>query len=298
VSQETAGRRVFPDQLVLSEPFVEDELSFPSLLHIRTPFGGEQRQASVTTIDGEIKKRLTRDFEASISGGLTVLDQDDAALLAGFDNLELGIKYQFLRDQVREAVASAALTWEVGGTGRAASGAESFDTLRPAFLFAKGLGDLPAHMALLKPLALGGLLGADLPLRSTSKITTVEGGETRVRRLHHPHLIHWGLLIEYSLPYLDSLSPSPRIPAVLNQIVPIVELDFRTPVDGNARGRTTGTANAGAVWVGDGIQIGCEAVVPVSERSGKNVGVRAFFRFDLERVFGKWAGRPVFGGTE
>jgi hypothetical protein len=282
VSQETAGRRVFPDQLVLSEPFVEDELSLPSVLHIRPPAGGEHRRASVTAIGGEIKKRITRDFEASIGGGLSVLDQDDRSRLAGFDNLELGVKYQFLRDPVREAVASAALTWEVGGTGRAASGAESFDTLRPAFLFAKGLGDLPDQMALLKPLALGGLLGADVPLR----------------RLHHPHLIHWGLLIEYSLPYLDSLSPSPRIPAVLNQIVPIVELDFRTPVDGNARGRTTGTANAGAVWVGHGIQIGCEAVVPVSERSGKNVGVRAFVRFDLERVFGKWAGRPVFGGTE
>jgi hypothetical protein len=124
----------------------------------------------VTTIDGEIKKRITRDFEASISGGLSVLDQDDAPLLAGFDNLELGVKYQFLRDPVREAVGSAALTWKVGGTGRAASGAESFDTLRPAFLFAKGLGDLPDRMALLKPLALGGLVGADIPLRSISTV--------------------------------------------------------------------------------------------------------------------------------
>src|SRR5712664_3327923 len=76
-SQETAGRRVFPDQLVLSEPFVEDELALPSVLHIRTPFGGEQRRASATAIDGEIKKRITRDFEASISGGLSVLDQND-----------------------------------------------------------------------------------------------------------------------------------------------------------------------------------------------------------------------------
>jgi hypothetical protein len=192
-SQETAGRRLFPDQLVLSESFVEDELALPSVLHIRKPSAGKQRQAGVTTIDGEIKKRITRDFEASISGGLSVLDQDDAPLLAGFDNLELGVKYQFLRDPVREAVGSAALTWEVGGTGRAASGAESFDTLRPAFLFAKGLGDLPDRMALLKPLALGGLVGADIPLRSISKVTTVEGGETVVRRLRNAHVIHWGL---------------------------------------------------------------------------------------------------------
>jgi hypothetical protein len=169
-SQETAGRRLFPDQLILSESFVEDELALPSVLHIRKPSTGKQRQAGVTTIDGEIKKRITRDFEASISGGLSVLDQDDAPLLAGFDNLELGVKYQFLRDPVREAVGSAALTWEVGGTGRAASGAESFDTLRPAFLFAKGLGDLPDRMALLKPLALGGLVGADIPLRSISTV--------------------------------------------------------------------------------------------------------------------------------
>jgi hypothetical protein len=34
-AQEVVGRRLFADQLVIPEPFVEDELSFPSILHIR-----------------------------------------------------------------------------------------------------------------------------------------------------------------------------------------------------------------------------------------------------------------------
>ena len=33
-AQEIVGKRQFSDQLVVSEPFVEDELEFPSILHI------------------------------------------------------------------------------------------------------------------------------------------------------------------------------------------------------------------------------------------------------------------------
>src|SRR6266851_1212079 len=34
-AQESVGRRVFSDQLVISEPFVEDEVSVPSILHLK-----------------------------------------------------------------------------------------------------------------------------------------------------------------------------------------------------------------------------------------------------------------------
>jgi hypothetical protein len=295
MAQEVVGRRLFSDQLVLSEPFVEDELSFPSVLHVRTPLLTERRHALATAIGAEIKKRITSNFETSINGGLTVFDQDDAASLAGFNNLELGFKYQFLRDPVHELVASAALMWESGGTGRTATGAESFDTLHPALLFGKGLGDLPDSLAVLRPFAIGGLLGAGIPTRRASKVVSVEAGETTVGLQRHNPIVEWGAVLEYSFLYLDSMTKDLRVPIPLSQMIPIAELDLQTPVEGQAHGRTTGTANLGAVWVGKAIQVGLEAVVPINERSGKNLGVRAFVRFDLGGLFGEWAGRPLFG---
>jgi hypothetical protein len=294
-AQDVIGRRLFADQLVISEPFVEDELSLPSILHIRRPATDrEASRALATQFGGELKKRLTPNLEGSLSGGLTLLNRAGTSSLAGFDNLELGLKYQFLRSPAREAVASVALDWEVGGTGRTATGAEAFDTVSPAILFGKGLGDLPDVLAGFKPFALAGLLGASLPTRAHTR--TLNGNESTI--VPHPDHLKWGVVIEYSLLYFQSHVRDLGLPTPLDRMVPLAELDFRTAVDRGAAGRTVGTANVGVVWVGTSVQIGVEAVVPVNERSGKNVGVRAFLRIGLDELFGGRLGRPLFGGPD
>ena len=287
-AQEVVGKRQFSDQLVIAEPFVEDELEFPVFSHILRPRHGDEPRARETRIGAELKKRLTADFEVSLAGGLTELSPDGKPTVIGFENLEVGLKYQFLRDPSREAVASIALSWEVGGTGRTATGAESFDTFSPALLGGKGLGDLPDPVAALRPLVLAGRLGADIPSRARSR--TADGDEVR-----HPNSLAWGALVGYSLPYLQAYVKDLGLPAPLDGIVALAELDLHTALDRGQSGRTTGTTNIGAVWIGKGIQIGLETVVPVNERSGKNVGIRGFVRFDLDRVLGERAGRPLFG---
>jgi len=92
--QEVIGQRLFSDQLVIAEPFVEDELSMPSLLHIRKPAGGGERRSTITEIGAELKKRITSNLEVSVSGGLELLSVDHASLRSGFENLGLGLKYQ------------------------------------------------------------------------------------------------------------------------------------------------------------------------------------------------------------
>jgi len=294
-AQEAVGRRLFADQLVISEPFIEDELTMPSIVHIRRPAtAGEAPRALATQFGGELKKRLTPNLEGSVSGGLTLLDRAEGSSLAGFDNLSLGLKYQFLRSPAREAVASVALDWEVAGTGRAATGAESFHTISPALLFGKGFGDLPDGLAGFKPFALAGLLGAGLPTRAYTR--TLSGNEVTI--VPHPDLLKWGVVIEYSLFYLQSHVKDLGLPIPLDRMVPLAELDFQTAVDRGAAGKTVGTANVGVVWVGTIVQIGMEAVVPVNERSGKNVGVRAFLRIGLDELFGGRLGRPLFGGPD
>ncbi|PYN59625.1 MAG: hypothetical protein DMD90_28635 [Candidatus Rokuibacteriota bacterium] len=156
-AEEVVGRRQFSDQLVIPEPFVEDELAFPSILHIVRPRRGDEPRTRTTQIGAELKKRLTADFELSLGGSLLELSPDGKPTTTGFGNLEVGLKYQFLRDPSREAVASIALNWEVGGTGRAAAGAESFDTFSPSILAGKGFGDLPDRLAIFRPSAVAGV---------------------------------------------------------------------------------------------------------------------------------------------
>ena len=266
-AQDVVGRRLFSDQLVISEPFVEDELSLPSILHIRRPATDGEAGALVTQFGAELKKRLTSNLEGSVSGGLTLLNGEGESSRAGFDNLQLGLKYQFLRNPEREAAASVALGWEVGGTGRTATGAESFDTLRPVVLLGKGFGDLPDVLAEFKPFALAGLLGASIPMSAHTR--TLSGNEVTIVR--HPDLLNWGIVIEYSLLYLQSYVRNLGLPPPLDRMIPLAEFDFQTAVDRGATGRTTGTTNVGVVWAGTSVQMGVEAVVPVNERSGKNV---------------------------
>jgi hypothetical protein len=293
-AQEVVGRRLFADQLVIPEPFIEDELSFPSILHIRQTQTESASGGLVTDISGELKKRLTAHLEASVSGGLTLLHPEGHASQTGFDNLTLGLKYQVMRSPTREAVAAIALAWEVGGTGRTATGAGDFDTISPTFLVGKGLGDLPDALASLKPLALTGVFGASLPSRATTQ--TFRG--TMLTVIPHPNVLRWGVVMEYSLPYLQAYVRDVRLPPPLNSMVPLMEFDFQTAIDRGAGGQTSGTANIGVVWVGQSVQVGCEAVVLVNSRSGMQVGGRAFMRIGLDELFSERWGRPLFGGPD
>jgi len=276
VAQEIVGKRLFSDQLVTPEPFVEDEISLPTILYVKRGRVDGQRAAHLVNIGGEIKKRITENLEISLGGGVTHVD-DEERRVTGFDNLDVGLKYQFLRSAAHEAVASVAVLWEVGGTGRAASGAESFDTVRPDLLVGKGLGDLPDGLALLRPLAVSARLGAEVPVgeRSTA--------------------LAWGAVVAYSVPYLDAFVRHVRLPPPLNGFVPLVEIDLRTDFDGRLAGRARGTVNPGFVWVSDMLQIGAEVVIPLDAQSGHGLGARAFVRVPLETIFGEWAGRPIFG---
>jgi hypothetical protein len=286
---EATGRRVFSDQLDVSEPFVEDELSLPSILHLRRPGGARRARERSTNVEGEIKKRLTSRLEVSAAGGITLLDRDGASSVVGLQNLVLGLKYQLVRSEATETVMSVGLDWEIGGTGRAAVGAERFDTVAPSLLVGKGLGDLPEPAALARPLAVAALLQGLVP--------TSARGRTRGVAESHPDGVRWGLVVEYSLPYLRAHVRDVDIPAPLDRMVPIVEIEHQTLVDRGSRGKRTGTANPGVVWIGNVVQVGVEAAIPLNERTGSHVGVRAFLRFDLEDILGERLGRPVFGSS-
>ena len=71
-------------------------------------------------------------------------------------------KYEFFVNAPHETILSVGLSAEIGGTGRAVVGADSFSTFTPALFFGKGFGDLPDSLAFLKPFALTGQLGVTI----------------------------------------------------------------------------------------------------------------------------------------
>src|SRR5689334_3500792 len=199
-----AGKRFFPSTIAIDDPFVSDELTLPSILHIKRPASGDEPATRETEISGELSKRITKFFGISLEGELAHLDPDDAPSKTGFGNLEVGLKWQALTSEAHEALLSFGVGWEVGGTGRKATEAESFDVVTPAIFFGKGFGDLPDPLWILKPLALTGVTGLAIPTRSSTRTVTMDGDEVEEEIERNPHVLKWGFALEYSLQYLSS----------------------------------------------------------------------------------------------
>ena len=291
-----AGKRFFPTTLTIDDPFVADELSLPSFFHIKQPGNSGTPPGQITTISGEWSKRIFPDLGLTLAGDWTLLDPAaNGKTESGLGNLEMTLKYQFFTSAAHETILSVAFGWEAGGTGRKKIGAESFDVFKPAILFGKGFGDLPEPLAWLKPLAVTGLVEGVLPGRSGNKTFRLTAdGDLEVEIEKNPDVLHWGFAVMYSLPYLQSFVRDVGLPAVIRQLIPLIEIDINNPLDRGFAGKTTGTVNPGVLLVGKYVQLGLEAVVPINERTGKNVGIRGQVHFFLDDLFPTTLGRPLF----
>jgi hypothetical protein len=257
------GNRFFPATLAI------DELALPSVTHIKGPEGKE------TEIAVELAKTITRDLGISVSGTYRFVDpaDPDEKSTSGFDNPSIGLKYTLLRNAPHEAALSLAFEWNIGGVGKESAGAASFHTISPSLLFGKGFGDLPDSVELLRPIAITGVLSAELPLTSQESNALV-----------------YGVTLQYSLPYLQTNVRDVGLPRFLSRLIPIVELLFSTPIDG---GKTTGTVNPGVIWAGKYFEVGLEAIIPLNSETGKNVGVRALVHVFLDDLY-PTVFRPIF----
>jgi len=289
-----AGARFFPATLSTDDPFVADELSLPTVSTIRTPDDGGTRE---TDISVEIAKRITPQFALEIGETLTVLNWHEQHSANGFGNLQLAGKYQLVKNAAHETIVSVGLGVEIGGTGSPSIGADSFSTWEPAIFFGKGFGDLPEALRILKPLALTGVAGIAIPSSvSTRTITVNEQTANRdVDIERHPDVLEWGFALEYSVIYLQSQVQDMHLPAPVDRLIPLVEFAMETPLNRGPTGPTTGTINPGVIWAAKHFQVGVEAVIPINEHTGNNVGVIAQLHFFLDDLFPHTIGRPLFG---
>jgi hypothetical protein len=290
-----AGQRFFPTTLAIDDPFVSDELSF-LIRHIKEPGQGEEPPTVTTEIAGEYTKRITPRLGLSLGGSFRHLNPDEGSTENGFSNLEVGAKYQLLTLPRAEALLSLGLTAEVGGTGSRSVGADSFSTLSPGLFFGKGFGDLPETVPFLRPFALTGVLAGNIPT-SRETVTTrfdPDSGTLTHEIERHPITLSWGLTLQYNLQYLQAFVKDVGLGTPFNRMIPLVELALETCLNRGCGGQTTGTVNPGVIWFGKYLQLGVEAIIPINERTGKNVGVRGLVHLFIDDLFPRSLGRPLF----
>lgn len=274
-----AGNRFFPATLVTDDPGVADELSLPTISSFKT---GDDPAARELDVSGEYSKRLTRQLGVSLGETWTRLKTPGGGTVQGFQNLEVTVKYQAFTSAEHEAIVAVGLGAEWADTGADRVGAEHHATFTPTLFFGKGAGDLPDSLAWARPFALTGLVGYAIPSRSH------DGPDANARVLRS------GLVLEYSLPYLASHVKDYGLPDFVNQLTPLVEASFETPVANASGAKTTGTVNPGVIWSGRHYQVGAEATVPINRESGRGVGFVVQVHFFLDDLFPRSIGKPIW----
>ena len=274
------GDRFFPPTIQTDDPFATDELSLPNIQLFQDPPTTGGSKTREIDYGAEFDKEIFPGFDLEFSDAFTTLNPKVGASTSGFQNLALGWKYELIQIPDHEFIFSIGTEWEIGGTGGQSIGRDSFSTFTPLLYAGKGFGDLPDSAPMLKPFAITGILGEDLPTEAAD-----------------PNALEWGIALEYSLIYLEQNVKDTGMPQPFRNMIPLVELAMQSPQNRNG-GPTTGTVNPGVLWETRYFQVGAEAVIPINGHSGSNVGfvfnVNIFIDDNWPKVFG----RPIFGGSE
>ena len=277
-----AGARFFPATVATEDPFAADELALPTVAWFKED---EVRTAAYSL---EYSKRITRNLALSFGGTYLRLDPPGEPKAYGFENLEIGAKYQLAVNPMHETIFSIGVEAELGGTGTGHIGAEGFSVITPTLFFGKGFGDLFDSMSFMRAFAITGSIGVALP---TEARTADEFGDFE----EHPNTLQLGLALEYSLPYLQSQVRNIGLGSPFDRLVLVTELSLQTPID-RGGGKTTGTINPGLFWAGQSVQLSAQAIIPWNRASGRTVGFLAELHFYLDDIFPTSLGRPIFGG--
>ena len=280
-----AGKRFFPSTFAVEDPFVSDELSL-LYNYIKEPGEGDIPAADASSLGIDYAKRITPRFGVSIGSEYVHLNFHEDGSESGFNNLELGAKYQFFISEEHEALLSFGVDAEIGNTGSSSIGAEPFSVISPTFYFGKGFGDLPEAVKYFRPFAVTGVIGVNFP--TDDEIST----EDEVERI--PRTLTWGFTLQYDLRYLQSFVKDVGFGAPFNKMSLAVEFPMETCLQYDCDGETVGYIDPGIVWNGKHIELGLALQIPVNSRTGDNTGVFALLHFFIDDIFPNSLGRPLF----
>jgi len=178
-----AGNRYFPGTLTFDDPAVADELTIGSVEFQHPSEDGGLVTDNIVPVT--FMRLLTPDVAFGMDTAGIVRNRSNFPPQVGFDNLDLTIKAMLFRSDPHEILLSAAITWEVGGTGNSAVGGAKPDILWPGIFYGKGFGDLSAGLAWFRPFAIAGAVTGELPTRDTTAIVGVDPTTNRFGLSRH-----------------------------------------------------------------------------------------------------------------
>ncbi len=240
-------KRFFPATLAVHDPFPADELTLVAPSYTKVHHGKD------LSLGFGIQKLLTPNIALSIEGEYLSTEEEHNTE-RGFSNPEITLTYAMLRSPEQELIVSTAIGFEPGNVG---SRGEDTSRIVPAFLFGKGMGNLPDQLSYLRPFAFTGRVGLSVPIAKSD------------HHDDHDSTPEYGLVIEYSIPYLQSFVKDVGIPRPFNRMFPIIEFTY----GGHHGGEDAGFVNPGIIWAGKYVELGIEANIPLNDEAGEHIGV-------------------------
>lgn len=276
-----AGARVFVNTLLIDDPGVGDEANLP-LFSVTSPDG----KSTITDLNFEYDKTITPALGLGVGTDYDWITDDltyNKKTRGGFDDAYVQAKYRWILLPEHEFISSIAVQQDFGRAGT--NGIDTgYDTTTYSGYFGKGLGDIP--WALIRPFAITGELDYNTPDTGPSQaggINTWSGG----------------LTLQYSIPYLQSQIKSYRLPPLIGNLTPLVELGWSSAASNSAfrptGNPTTFNLGTGAVWTGEYYSFSTELLFPLNGASGHGLGVIGQFHVYFDDLLPNSLGRPLFG---
>jgi hypothetical protein len=256
---------IFLPTIAIDEPTVGDELDI--VYYKNKNKDDNQNSVHSHELGIELSKEIFPHFGISLGSNYQRLRLNDR-FHSGFDDIEIGGKYEFYINKSQNFLLSLGLIAEIGKTGTKRVGVDSHTSIAPVLYFGKGLGNLSDEFKYLKPIVITGLVSPCYCTKA-SKIEDVD----------------LGFAFQYQLRQLNMGTDNISTSNFLNYIVPVVEFPLSVCTTSGCRGKVIGSINPGVLFSGQYLQLGLEATLPINRRSGRNVGVLAQVHFFLDHLF-------------
>lgn len=274
------GNRLFPATLTIDDPGVADELSLPTIQYAPIPSGAGGGQT--VTYGYEWDKTITENFQFSISSDYFT-QSSGGTNLSGWDNVDVGLKYEALCDEASEFMVSVGADRTFAKTGSSsllnAGAIDTTSSTAPTLYFGKGFGDLPIGWA--RAFAVTG--------EASYQFSDSPNAD--------PNVWNYAASLQYSIPYLQQHVKDLGLPGFVANLTPTVEFAYGTVANGPTRGQTTGTIAPALYYDADTWQVAVAAVFPGNAltRQSQGTGFVAQFHLFLDDIKAAGPlGKPIF----
>ncbi len=246
------------------EPFFTEDANPKNEFVLAKPEFSDLAEGGQSSVGFSLEKKLLPNLSLALENEWISSPRAGEEDAAGFQNLGILLKYALFQSEAHEFIASFGLEVEVP-VGDKDIGAERDVALKPRILFGKGLGNLPSALGFLRPFALMGDGGFEIPFSE-------EQTETKFL---------YGLALMYDLQYLQTFVRDLGIPWPLSHLLPLVEWNFETAVNGPQR-KTEAFLTPGLVYRGDRyLQLGVAGRFPLNSTTNREFKSGVLFMVDL-----------------